>query len=290
MRQEPMKELLDIRVSEDWAHRQFGDSVGKNMRHERGESSLTRQIVVETKDPLAERLAQLFSEKKLICPAPRYVALVTREYEPWELAQAQCLRFIFTSFLNISGTQCGTQYDDSASCPRCGYGRRQISSLRLDTTIIPSKTDFTVSVTPDEWVISGRMANVFRRCGLTGYDVRPIIEAKTGRVSSDWYQMTISASAGLTTDPTRYGLNWFRDDVRGEYVCTSHWHSGLNVLSEIYLQRPGDQQDLLATTNRIGAKGGWVVPAPMIIASPKALRILQENHATGYRVEVAHYR
>jgi len=104
-----------------------------------------------------------------------------------------------------------------------------------------------------------------------------------------WYQLVVTSNPIATCPPTRFGIGPFDEDVEGRYRCALRHTSGLHILSEVHVRR-GDWNgsDLVATSNLIGQRGGYLVPEPMLLVSPRLRQFLVAQKPRGVVFEVAH--
>jgi hypothetical protein len=281
-----MREFIDIRLSESWAQKNLDPSWGAPMGHSDGMPAMTRQIVMPTNDP---RVVEL--KKKMLVSAPGWMTILdVRTYEPSELQQAATLHLLITEYIDACGEDYGTVYDDSQACPRCGLGRKQISPLRLDIGKIPKKVDLATTIARgDELLVSQRLAELIRDSGVTGCRLDPVEHA--GRMAdANWYQLVVSVPVGITVAATRFGKDFFRDDdVSPESICTEHGLLGLNLLSEVFVDRNSiEAADIVKTFNRYGIRSGCVQPSAILLISQRFYRLMEEHRIRGFKVEVAH--
>jgi hypothetical protein len=104
-----------------------------------------------------------------------------------------------------------------------------------------------------------------------------------------WYQLNIKSPPISVVDPTVAGIKPFDEDSNGKYRCPLGDTVGLNVLSELWLDRSRwDGSDLARTEQYFGMKKGVFVPAAELLISPRLRELLGSEGIKGYRVEVAH--
>jgi hypothetical protein len=253
---------------------------------------VTRQVVLDANDPLVEKIKEkvLASERwgeSLFC-----FVNYDYYYDKGELERAKVLKFRPTTLLRTYGERYGTHYDDSTACQVCGFGRVQRSPLIIDSRYLSKrKCDFLVTVTADEWVVSAKLAGVLQRFAGDECRLQPIHDSR-GIQMADWFQLKVNGVFGSAVPPTRFGVDYFHpEDSKGEYVCSQHCLSGLNLLSELYV-RPESMPDnwpaLSITRDRIGRKAGWVVPAPLLLVTRKLADVLLESKSRGFELDVVH--
>jgi len=84
------------------------------------------------------------------------------------------------------------------------------------------------------------------------------------------------------------GVRPFDPDAEGRYRCPLGHVAGLARLSEVFVSRAGwDGSDVACTTEMVGTRRGVLVPAPLLLISPKFYRLLRDGGVKGYRIEVA---
>jgi len=117
-----------------------------------------------------------------------------------------------------------------------------------------------------------------------------------------WYQIILTSKPAICVPPTRFGINPFDDDFRGEYRCPRSQYNpnaehvaGLNLLSEVSVARDSwDSSDICRTTQRCG----WVLsperakpsPEPQLLISPHFRQVLLDNKIKGFKTDVAYLR
>ena len=287
-----MRLSLDLRVAEDWAAKHLGPSVGCPMSQGPAFPAVTRRIVLDGSDPLVEYIRKKIHESErwhesLFCFVNHdYV------YDKDELARALLLHLRPNALLRTYGQRYGTQYDDSAACPKCGAGRVQRSPLVIDPRYLAKKKkDLLVTITSDEWVVSAKLANLLLELASEHCTLAPIHDLR-GETMTGWFQLKVHSVFGVAVAPTRFGLDYFHpEDAEGEYVCSEHGLSGLNVLSELYVKQQdggGSFPSLSLTKNRVGRKAGWIVPAPFLLITRSLADALEEKRIRGLRLEVAY--
>ncbi|MGC8960780.1 MAG: hypothetical protein ACP5OO_13565 [Chloroflexia bacterium] len=105
-----------------------------------------------------------------------------------------------------------------------------------------------------------------------------------------WYQLVVTSTPVPTVSPTRFGIHPFDEDPEGRYRCPLGHVGGLNLLSEVWVSREvWDGSDIVCTKELVGIRRGLLMPAPLLLISPRLWRLLEENQIKGYKVEVAHF-
>ena len=163
-----MQELAEFRVDERFAPMLFADGEGKRL----GDS--VRKVEIETNDPRLEKVGRLQSELRAKQGKPFFYGwIVRRRYTKDELAAAACFHLTISTVFEPPGESCGTKYDGSTVCPRCGAGAAQASDLRLDLRKVPKGKKIATTIA-DEIIVSQCLAERMTDAGLTGFELRPV--------------------------------------------------------------------------------------------------------------------
>jgi hypothetical protein len=150
-----MREFLDIRIPEEqaarWLKRSDGVCLGGSVR----------KLVMETDDPRMQVIerAQHASRQQ----GEEFAASWTwiRRYSERELKSASRLRLKVTAAFEPPGEMCGTKYDETAACDRCGAGATQVGPLTLDLKRIPKGKSFARTIA-GEIVVAQHVVNLFK--------------------------------------------------------------------------------------------------------------------------------
>ncbi len=162
-----MHESFEFRVVEEFASRLFGPHEGQHL-------GIVRRVEISADDPRLPRIGDL--QRALDQESGRaffHGWQILRQYSKSELAAAPLLHLKITSVFEPAGEECGTRYDESTACPRCGTGALQVSNLRLDLRRVPKSKDIARTIA-DEWIVSQRLAERMIDAGLTGFELRPV--------------------------------------------------------------------------------------------------------------------
>jgi hypothetical protein len=221
-----------------------------------------------------------------------------RRYTQRELASAELLRLLIPRDFQPAGEECGTVYDESTSCPRCGVGRLQKSDLHVRLrrvfqeypSIPQAKRTGIARTIADEIIVSRTTADLMRQARITGVKLLPVRGCGSDAdITPLWHQFAVVGSAGRMMSPTVFGIGPFNPDEEGEYRCPMGHVSGLNLLSEVYIYRSEwDGSDAAATADLVGRRIGLLVPTPVILISQRFHQLLKANNVKGVKVEVAH--
>ncbi len=280
-----MHELIDFRLFEEYAAKFLLPSVGKKL------GSVTRQLVVSAGSDLYAKVEHADKEIKESGKGGVFGGWnITRKYTSKELAAAELFKLQITAYFEPEGTACGTDYDELAVCPHCGAGRRLLGDLILDLGKVPKGKDFAQTIARDEWIVSERLVMLLQTYGMTGATFEPVRSLMKRREGSPmWYRLNITSPAVEVAAPTRFGIDPFDDDPSGRYRCPEDHVVGLNILSELSIKRDSwDGVDIAMTRQTVGNRQGVLVPAPLIIVSPRLRQLLAENDIKGFKTEVAY--
>ncbi|XXF78577.1 hypothetical protein P2318_02120 [Myxococcaceae bacterium GXIMD 01537] len=280
-----MRETLELRVREEEARQFFRPDEGVVLP-----VGDIRKVVLPLDDERLVRIGEL--DRELMRTTNRSFFFgweIRRRYSPAEIRAAELFRLFPQATFEPSGEECGTRYDESTACPHCGAGAVQASELALDLRRIPKKADIARTIA-DELVVSARLSEALRSRGITGADFRPVKQAGTkGRVSQDWFQLVVTARPVDVVKPTVAGIDPFDLDEPGEHRCPLGHVAGLNLLSELHVDRSGlDGSDVTQTRQLFGRRTGLLRPRPLLLITPKLRALLAELNVKRLKVEVAH--
>lgn len=282
-----MREIVDIRLSEEEASKFLHPGVGKVLS-----SGWTRQIRVATNDPLVEFIRARYCEHQKKGAFLGNFS-VERHYSAKELQSAELFQLkpdILSS--EDVGMDFGTVYDETTTCPYCGAGRKLASEFFFDLRKLPKGKDLIRTIAEDEWLVSARLVKLIREHGITGAEFIPVKHARKSTFSlPEWYYMKIVGPSVRVASPTNFGINLFNSDREGTYRCPLGHVLGLNILSELSVARDSwNRNDIAFTQEMVGyrPKDGVIVPAPLLVISPRFWQLLVAEKIKGYRVEVTH--
>ena len=166
-----MLEVYEFRIPEKYADWLFGPDEGKRL------SSTVRKILLRGDDPRIGRVGELDREISMQAKdPPRYFFAgwnIRRRYVTDELAVAACFNLAISSTFEPAGEECGTKYDESTACPKCGAGATQVSDLRLDLRKVPKGKEIATTIA-NEIIVSQHLAERMTDAGLTGFELHPV--------------------------------------------------------------------------------------------------------------------
>jgi hypothetical protein len=289
-----MKETVEFRIKEEHVGLLFTENEGKKL----GYDGNIRKIVIDTNDPRFSQIgviqARFKSKKFSFFSKARFFFAgwhFERKYSKVELDKATMFRFLMTKMFEPSGEECGTIFDESTTCSICGSGTTQIGPLQLRKNSFPKSKDFAFTIAINELVISKRAAELFKKNKVTGVTIGPILTSKrSNEPSSEWFQLIVNNTSLESSASTRFGLNPFDEDEKGEYRCANGHKLGLNILSELRVKKDSVADfDFVSTRQFVGQRGqGLFRPHRLILVSQKVRKIIEENNLKGCRLEVAY--
>lgn len=279
-----MREIAELRVDEAFAPMLFEPDEGKRL----GDS--VRKVELETSAPRFKQIGELQRDLRRSVGKPFFYGWgLRRKYTKHELASAALLQLKVTVVFEPAGEECGTKYDESTACSRCGAGGKQAGPLFLDVKRIPKGKDFAKTIA-GEVVISRRASELFIQHGVTGVAFHPV-RTKGARSLElpDWSQLVIHSADADIVPPTRAGIDPFNDDPKGEHRCAEGDTIGLNLLSEVSVDAASrGQGDIAASRQFVGVRRGSLRPERVILISQKVRQLIDAEKLKGCEIEVAH--
>ena len=281
-----MTESFELRVVEDFASRLFQPGEGKKLG-----SGIVRLVRLQGNDPRLPKVGSL--QKSLRQEQNRsffHGWEIIRKYSRRELQAASLLHLKITSVFEPAGEECGTKYDESSACPRCGAGARQTTPLFLDLKRIPKSKDFSRTIA-GEIVVSRRVVELFARHGITGVGLSSVrFSPSSSAESKDWFQLAVLNANAEIIAPTRIGIDPFDDDQKGDCRCSLGDLIGLNLLSEVSIKSTSrGNAEVICSRQFVGTRRGLLRPERIIFVSPKVRRLIESEKLKGVEVEVAHF-
>ena len=273
-----MRELIEVRLFADEAKQFLPPQIGR-------EKGLSRQVLLELNDPLVEQIRQHEQEKRRQDSVAVTYWEIHRKYTPRELKEARLLWLRVRPFFEPTGEDCGTVYDETTACPRCGFGARQVGPLRLELKRIP-KRDIAQTL-GGEIVVSARLAEQMKAAGIRGYELGPVVSHQ-GKPTPYWHQLLLLECSVELAPETRVGADFFIPQP-DEAHCPQGHVAGFTVLSEVHLQRSSvGEADWLCTRQAMGPRMGAFRPLPLLLISQRLYQLLTSLKVKRFDVEVAH--
>jgi hypothetical protein len=278
-----VREIVEARISEDDASQELPRDCGEVL------GGSVRRVLVDKTDPLFAQIARIDARWR----SERGEGFVLfnryhREYTDDEIERAEVFDLEVTSVFEPAGEERGTVYDDSSACEICGTGRRQVSPLRLNLNKVPKRADIAATIA-DEVIFSERLVRAFEEASLTGFDVRAVEHTGRSGPGRSFFQLAFDYQSVRLTDATKGGIGIFDEDSEGEYRCPLGHRRGLNLISEVFVDRstwPG--KDLATTKEYFGVRRGLLQPHPLILISSRLRQMLVDTKARGWSADIAY--
>ena len=262
-----MRETIELRVAEEFAPLLFEDTEGVRL------SDSVRKVKLSTGDPRYQRVGEL--QRRLTVERDRSFFFgwkITRRYTVAEFRRAELFSVEWTSTFEPEGEDCGTAYDDTVACHHtyvpetttliagagkvtigpytCGVGARQLTPLILDGRRVPKGKDFARTIASEE-IVSERAKGILG--GIAGVTFEPVRYRGLRPKLEQWYQMVALSKPVEIIAPTVAGDGPFDLDGLGTYRCPHGHSTGLNLLSELSIERPsGGRSDVFRTRQCVG--------------------------------------
>lgn len=220
---------------------------------------------------------------------PFYFGLdIRRRYSEKEIASASLSLLEITNRFEPAGEECGTAYDDGSACSICLSGARQLGPLILETRRMPKRHEISATIA-EEVVFSHRAVSLLRREKISEIEFAPVVSRSGSAAGSrEWYQPVIACDGAHLCSPTRVGDEPF-DETAGSVACPRGDLAGLNLLSEVFIEKDSrGSDDIVSTRQFVGVRRGLLRPSRLILVSPKVRLILMAARVTGCRFDVAH--
>jgi hypothetical protein len=278
-----MRETTEFRIPEKHASRWLGQHDGVCL------NGSVRKLIVQKSDPrmqiIAEAEAALKSQGQTFFASYRQ----RRAYTKAELDAALRFRLKVTAVFEPAGELCGTKYDETAACERCGAGAKQIGPLIIDVRRIPKGKSFAKTIA-GEIVVAQRAVDLFKEHGVTGIRFHPV-RAKGAKdlQPTGWCQLVVVSASAEIAPPTRVGIDPFDEDLCGAYRCPLGDLLGLNLLSEVSVRSSTvGEEDIVGSRQFVDNRRGLLRPERTILISPKVRRLIGSEKLKGCEIEVAH--
>lgn len=224
-----MKEVLDIRVFEKIANNRLNDEVGERI------NPVVRRIVAEPNSDLIKLVRQIEREAKSRGDAFLASWSISRRYTAAELQEASYFRL-------MPGRQVDAEIEDpsvrdeSAGCPECGAGGRQVGNLIVDASKLPKNAGFC-RLLSGSILISSIVLQELEKHSLDGVAFLSVYDVNSRAVVPGWRQLECLRPSIRIVPPTRTGNDPFDPDIGNNFRCSLGHIVGLNILSELSFRK-----------------------------------------------------
>ena len=274
-----MKAYAEFRVPESYAKEFLPAELGKNI------TGSVRKIRVPVESKIYERIGEIY--RLVRSRDQRYFFLgwsINRSYSKIELEAAELLLLKINKTFEPAGLECGTVYSDQNTCEFCGTGIEQISDLILDLNTVPKNVDIARTIS-NEIIISQELANILVN-NITGYELKLVHHKSAKYQKKIWHQL-ITTSLVKINSTTKTGEDPFNEDKGNKYRCVKGHTIGLDILSELSIDRDSwDGSDLAATKELFGVNRGLLRTYPLLVISQRLYSLMKEMDCKGFTVEV----
>lgn len=139
------------------------------------------------------------------------------------------------------------------------------------------------------WLNRPERAELLERARMEHAELLGRRAQRRGKPLPVWHQLVVTSRPVRTVAPTRFGEGLFSEENR--YRCPRGHVVGLNLLSEVFAERSDwDGSDIICTKELVGARRGVLVPAPMVLISPRFRKVLVDHKIKGWKTDVAYLR
>jgi len=278
-----MREFIEFRIPEEhasrWLNKHDGVSLGGSVR----------KLDVEMNDPRMQIIAEAERELKRQGRSFFTAWKQRRTYTAAELKSADRFRLKVTAVFEPAGELCGTKYDETTACARCGAGAKQVGPLILDVKRVPKGKSFAKTIA-GEIVVAQNVVDLFDKHGMTGAQFPPV-RAKGARdlQPTGWCQLVIASTDAEVTTPTQLGIDPFDKDSKGECRCATGDLMGLSLLSEVSVRSlTVGNNDIVASRQFVGVRRGLLRPERIVLVSAKVQQLIASEKLRGCEIELAH--
>lgn len=274
-----MREKIEFRVSEREARQHLPDSAGTVL------GGSVRKIILPLHAPLVLEIGRIDSERKALGRAFFTYWNISRKYEKAEMEAAELLFISFRGAFEPSGEECGTKYDQSLACAKCGAGAVQVGKLILNLGKAPRTKDLADTIA-HEPVLSERFRKATQGARFKGLELRPVQDSRRRATGSPWYQPVCTGSPVETVPPTTFGEDPFATGTADRYRCPQGHVAGLNLVSEVTVARDSwDGSDMVASRQLVGTRKGLLRPRPLLFVSKRLWEAMRRAELKGFDVE-----
>ncbi|MGB8213728.1 MAG: hypothetical protein WCE68_09245 [Anaerolineales bacterium] len=275
-----MKAIAEFRVREPYAKEFLLPEVGKNMM------DLVRIVRTPVGSNLYKKIGELYELVRIRDHNYFFFGwAIHRVYSKKEIESAELLLLKIMKTFEPAGLECGTIYDSQGVCEICGSGIQQISELILDLNTVPKNIDIARTIS-NEIIVSQRLAKILVDNNSNGYELKPINHKLPKYQKKPWYQLVTTSLVDISP-VTKTGNDPFDDDKVNEYRCRNGHTIGLNILSELSINKDSwDGSDLAETKQLLGVNRGLLRTYPLLVISQKLYRLMKGMNCKGFDVEV----
>lgn len=275
-----MKEYVEFRIPESYAKEFLPTNLGKNI------TDSVRQVHVSVGSEIYKKIGEIDSLVWNRYQKHFFLGWnIKRIYGRKELGSAELLLLKIAKTFEPAGLECGTIYNDKNICEICGTGMQQMSDLILDLNTIPKNVDIARTIS-NEIIISQKLAKLLADNPVTGFEVKPVNHIAPKYKKMPWHQLKITSLVSINSI-TKTGNRPFDEDEENDYRCKNGHTLGLNILSELSINRDSwDNSDIVATKQFFGVNRGLLRTYPLLVISQRIYSLMMAMKCKGFTVEV----
>src|SRR5258708_3096138 len=136
-----MREVAELRIREEFASMLLSDTEGERL------GNSIRKFEIETSDRRFGEVGRLQRELRSRQGTSLFSGWqLRRSYSKDDIAGTKMFQVRVRAAFEPAGEECGTKYDESTACPKCGAGAVQVSDLFLDLRRAPKTKDIVTTI------------------------------------------------------------------------------------------------------------------------------------------------
>ena len=160
---------------------------------------------------------------------------------------------------------------------------RELIARAAESGILMGSTKF------DMWISHAAQREMALKATREYGDLLEERASARGTPLPKWFQPVFTGAMVEVVPPTKVGIGPFDPDLAGKHRCPLGHVIGLNLISEVFLNRRSwDGSDILITRQQVGCRMGLLRPSPIVLISPRFYKILVREKIKGVRFEIAH--
>lgn len=274
-----MKETYEFRIPEGWALEWLEPDDGKTT------STKSVRIVTALRDSeLFDRILSIQRERMRVGERFFLSWRVRREYEKAELDAAELFVVTTSNLFEPTGEEMGCHYLPDVDGPAEADNR--VGSLVLKCSRFRG-TSFCESIAGERLAAPELQALVHKE-RFSGVRFGPVFCKGAENSQARWAELIITSHKISITSPTLTG-NGLLDAVTLA-VDEHHPNIGLNVLSEVFIQRTSwDGSDFAVSKQTVGVHQGLLRPSRVLFVSQRLFLSLSPRMKRGLCFEIARF-
>lgn len=203
-------------------------------------------------------------------------------YSKRELEKASLFLMSLSNHINLYSEEIDKIYNYQHACPLCGAGRTQEKNLAINTNV-HERYDIC-QLLSGEIIVSEKIIEGFCNHGIKIEGNLPITSS-----GKRYYQLKALKEAHISKQ-TVFGINPFdlrESDGNEVYQCPNEDTLGLNLISELIIEKGDFVNDIFLTKQFLGVRRGLLTPQPLWLCTSKVRQYFIENHIKGLEFEIA---